>query len=253
MSQIRKHIRTAIRRLAGKIERSQSFEREFAEFRRLAEKTAPRFAMEWKVRFPCLNDKTENTTFDGHYIYHCAWAARAVAGINPEKHVDISSDLHFCTIVSAFVPVDFYDYRPAPLNLGGLASAKADLTRLPFADHSLQSLSCMHVVEHIGLGRYGDSLDPDGDLKAIAELKRVLAPGGSLLFVVPIGKPMLRFNAHRIYSYAQIIDYFTGLELAEFALIPDDYMRLGLVHEATQADADAQEYGCGCFRFKRCG
>jgi hypothetical protein len=36
----------------------------------------------------------------------------------------------------------------------------------------------MHVVEHIGLGRYGEPMDEQGDLKAIEELKRVLAPGG---------------------------------------------------------------------------
>jgi len=47
----------------------------------------------------------------------------------------------------------------------------------------------MNVVEHVGLGRYGEPLDPEGDIKAMRELRRVLAPGGSLLFVVPVGRP----------------------------------------------------------------
>ena len=64
--------------------------------------------------------------------------------------------------------------------------------------------------------------DPDADLQAIAELKRVLAVGGSLLFVAPVGKPKIMFNAHRVYSYDEITKYFEGLELREFALIPDN-------------------------------
>ena len=56
-------------------------------------------------------------------------------------------------MVSAFIPVEFYDYRPAELSLSGLEFKHADLTHLPFADNSVESLSCMHVIEHIGLGR----------------------------------------------------------------------------------------------------
>jgi SAM-dependent methyltransferase len=111
----------------------------------------------------------------------------------------------------------------------------------------------MHVVEHVGLGRYGDSLDPEGDRKAMAELGRVLAPGGSLLFVVPIGRPRLRFNAHRVYAYGQIADAFRDLELVEFSLIPDDAPSVGMVRRATPEQADRQEYGCGCFWFRRSG
>jgi hypothetical protein len=109
----------------------------------------------------------------------------------------------------------------------------------------------MHVVEHIGLGRYGDPLDPDGDLKAISELKRVMAVGGSLLFVAPIGKSRIMFNAHRIYSYDQIMSYFSDLEAKEFTLIPDDPQDGGLINNATKEMADAQRYGCGCFWFRK--
>lgn len=127
----------------------------------------------------------------------------------------------------------------------------ADLLALPFEDNSIQSLSCMHVVEHVGLGRYGDSLDPDGDLKAIAELKRVLSVGGSLLFVVPIGKPKIMFNAHRIHSYEQIVTYFSELQLQEFALVPDNPKDGGLIRNATEEMSNEQTYACGCFWFKK--
>lgn len=221
---------------------------DYFKFKVIAARSKERLSLSWKDRYPCLHDKTVATGFDSHYIYHPAWAARILAQQAPESHVDISSSLQFCSVVSAFIPTKFYDYRPANLVLTNLSSEAADLLALPFAEGSILSLSCMHVVEHVGLGRYGDSLDPDGDLKAIAELTRVLAVGGSLLFVVPIGKPRIQFNAHRIYSYDQIVSYFQTLELTEFSLIPDDN---GLILNAGKELADLQNYGCGCFWFTK--
>jgi SAM-dependent methyltransferase len=168
--------------------------------------------------------------------------------IKPPKHIDISSTLHFCTLVSAFLPVEFYDFRPAPLKLSNLLCGSADLTSLHFTTDSIQSLSCMHTVEHVGLGRYGDPLDPDGDLKAMHELQRVLAPGGNLLFVVPVGKPKIVFNAHRIYSYEMIIESFKGLVCKDFSLVEDTGKFISPCIPAQVAD---QLYGCGCFWFQK--
>ena len=139
--------------------------------------------MNLKDAYACLNDKLIYTPIDQHYTYHPAWAARILASSRPVEHVDISSILHFSTIVSAFIPVKFYDYRPAQVAISNYSSHSADLVNLPFMDESIASLSCMHTIEHIGLGRYGDKLDPEGDLKAISELKRVLKVDGDLLFV----------------------------------------------------------------------
>lgn len=208
-----------------------------------------RFPLAWENSLPQLYDKTAVTAFDKHYLYHTAWAARVVAKIKPDFHTDIASSLYFCTQVSAFVPVRFYDYRPARFDLSGLTSEHADLTSLHFQNNSVKSLSCMHTVEHVGLGRYGDPLDPDGDLKAVRELKRVLAPGGSLLFVVPVGKPKLAFNAHRIYSYEQVIEYFSDLKLQEFTLISEKDEKSGLIVNADKTLVEKEDYGCGCFWF----
>jgi len=227
------------------------FSRQFNEFCRLSRESSNRSCVRWEDRFPCLADATSTTAFDPHYIYHCAWAARVLAELKPPVHVDISSSLYFCTQISAFFPVRFYDYRPAPILLSNLQSARADLTALPFPDRSIGSMSCMHVVEHIGLGRYGDPLGPDDDLKAMAELARVLSPGGSLLFVVPVGKPKVVFNAHRIYSYEQVVSAFGRLELKQFALIPDNPLPVGLIVDADPADVQNQNYACGCFLFRR--
>jgi hypothetical protein len=244
---IRQNISAAYHKRAAQ----RAFRKDFNEFCRLSKTSLNRFSVKWSDRFPCLSDATPTTTFDTHYIYHCAWAARIIAASNPSVHTDISSDIHLCTLISAFVPVKFYDYRPPTIRLSNLTVGRADLLSLPFGDRSVSSLSCMHVVEHIGLGRYGDRLGPDDDLKAMAELNRILALDGHLLFVVPVGKPTLRFNGCRIYSFEQIVSSFAGLELLQFALIPDDALDAGIVLDADPAIVKTQQYACGCFHFWR--
>ena len=224
------------------------FKRAHLRFRDLAGFPS-RFPLRSEDLFPCLSDNTGVTHIDRHYVYHTAWAARVLARTRPTEHIDVSSFVFFSTMVSAFVPIRFFDYRPVNLGLENLQSGFADLNNLPFKTESVKSISCMHVIEHIGLGRYGDALDPDGDLKAIAELKRVLSLGGQLLFVVPVGVPRIAFNAHRIYSYEQIIQYFFDLELEEFSLIPDVEEQGGLVLNAVPSVVLDMKYGCGCFLF----
>jgi SAM-dependent methyltransferase len=237
-----------IRQYISKRKQFQIFRSEFWQFRAASDPT--RFAVEWKDRQPCLDDRTSRTYFDRHYVYHTAWAARVLAKTKPAQHVDIGSYLYFAALVSAFVPVRFFDYRPAPVVLPGLETGFADLLALPFEDGSVSSLSCMHVVEHVGLGRYGDPLDPNGDLKAMKELIRVLAPGGDLLFVVPVGQPRVMFNAHRIYGYDQIMNAFDGLILSEFILIQSQGAAPPIAGASVEQVA-AERYGCGCFHFCR--
>ncbi len=232
-------------------QRYARFLQERHAFAESEQNTRRRFDPQEGRLLPELDDRTATTAIEPHYTYHPAWAARVLATTRPDKHIDISSTLHFSTLVSAFIPVEFYDYRPADLHLSNLRSGHADLTALPFESDSVASLSCMHTLEHIGLGRYGDPIDYDGDLKAIAELKRVLAPGGNLLVVTPVGQPRIEFNAHRIYAYDQVVQAFAPLRLVEFALVPDDFGGVGLITPATRAQADAQTWGCGCFWFSK--
>lgn len=221
----------------------------FNQLKKQETSTQSRFNFEWDERYPCLQDDTSGTPFDAHYIYHTAWAARVLAQLRPPIHHDISSYLYFSTLLSAFVPIKFYDYRPAPIQVSGLTAEHADLLDLPFSNESIESLSCMHVIEHIGLGRYGDQLDYDGDLKAIKEVSRVLKKGGSLLFVVPVGTARICFNAHRIYSPFAIQEIFKhDFNLQDWALITDDPWK-GIIAKPSLQLMSEQKYGCGCFWF----
>jgi hypothetical protein len=221
------------------------FSKSFVEFKK---KSDGRFKVDWDDINPKIYEATKKHSYDPHYIYHTAWAARILAITKPQLHTDISSALYFGSITSAFIPMQFYDYRKLDLKLSNLSVGSADLTSLQFQSDSVKSLSCMHTIEHIGLGRYGEPLDPDGDLRAIEELKRVLAPNGDLLFVVPIGLQKIYFNAHRVYSVKSIKNYFKGFKLKEFSLVTDNGR---FIKNAAPKLGDLQEYGCGCFWFKK--
>jgi SAM-dependent methyltransferase len=153
-------------------------------------------------------------------------------------------------MVSGFIPMEFHDVRPPDLELENLRVKANSLEKLDIPDHSVASLSCMHVLEHLGLGRYGDPLDPNADLTGIAELKRILAPGGNLLIVVPLGTPKVMFNGQRVYSFDLIKDYFGELELREFAFIPDFASDGHLIRNPIPDRIASFRSGCGCFWFK---
>ncbi|MES2315493.1 MAG: DUF268 domain-containing protein [Patescibacteria group bacterium] len=186
------------------------------------------------------------------YVYHIAWATRCLKQINPKKHSDFGSLLYFSVVASAFTPVDFYDFRPAELDIPNLNSQFGDLTHLNIADNSLESVSCLHTVEHVGLGRYGEPIEPEGDLTAINELKRVVQKGGSLLLAVPMGKEqMTEFNGHRIYEYNKFISYFTEFELVDFSYIPEREINGDMLWHTTPGVIGNDHLGCGCFWFKK--
>jgi hypothetical protein len=200
--------------------------------------------------YPCLSDATVMTGFDPHYFFQAAWLARKLAARQPPVHTDIGSDVGMIGAISAFVPIEFLDIRPLDVALEGLVSRKDNLSGLALRSDSVSSLSCMHVLEHIGLGRYGDPLDPDGHMKAARELSRVLAHGGDLYLSVPVGRERACFNAHRVFSVATVRKLFSTLALSEFALV-DDRGRFKPKMDASAVEA--YEYACGLFHFVKGG
>jgi SAM-dependent methyltransferase len=197
---------------------------------------------------PALHERTAMHELDAHYFYVNSWAMRHLARVKPVLHVDVGSQVLFSALGGAFIPTVFVDYRAFPAGLVGTLPMSADILRLPFRDGSIASLSCLHVAEHIGLGRYGDPLDPRGTERAGAELSRVLAPDGSLYFALPIGRERVDFNAHRVHSGKTIRAFFQDLELVEFSGVDDE----GVFHSQLPVDAlDGEEYGCGFFWLRR--
>ncbi len=200
--------------------------------------------------YPCLTDWVKKTPFDAHYFYQSAWLSRQLKRQLPrQQHLDIGSDVRMIAVISAFVPTEFADFRPLDVSLSNLTCTQGSVTALPQADNSVESLSCLHVVEHVGLGRYGDPIDPDGSKRALSELARILAPNGLLFLSVPVGaKDVTHYNAHRVFNPETIISLLSSLELKSFSLVNDQGV---FIEEASPYDAFDQDYGCGMFIFKK--
>lgn len=179
------------------------------------------------------------------YVLHCAWAAKMLAKNKPQRHVDFGSYAYFAALCCAFVPqFEFYDIRGLGFEVPGLQAGKMDLTHIEFPDNSMGSISCLHTIEHIGMGRYGDKLDPEGHIKAVRELTRVLSPGGKLLIVLPMSEnPGVFFNAHRFLSMRMVEDMFSELVPVSRIYIHNKEFRYLL-------PVGREEY-TGCFEFTK--
>lgn len=232
-----------LRRLPGLPGRYVRFLRDWARYSSMGS-DSPRPA----DGYPCLGDDTPTTGFDAHYFFQEAWASRMLAAEKPSDHVDVGSRLSFVATISAFIPVRFVDIRPMVAELSGCTVISGSILSLPFPDKSVNSISCLHVIEHIGLGRYGDPLDPEGSRKAALELERVMAPGGTLLLSTPVGRPRTMFNAHRIHSPAQVRAMFPNLELVEYGGVDD---RGRFTSPRSFDELDDCFYACGFFKFIR--
>lgn len=194
--------------------------------------------------YPCLTDWVAHTPFDPHYFFQGAWLARRIQEVRPGRHVDVGSSVMTVGVLSANVDTLFVDYRPLMAKLPRLTSVAANITSLPFGTGAVESLSCLHVLEHIGLGRYGDPIDPSGSEKGAHELERILKPGGTLYLSLPVGRHRTCFNAHRVFAPEHIPAMFPALRLAEFSYVDDS----GAFWEKRPLQsANGLDYGCGMF------
>ena len=193
---------------------------------------------------PSLKDKTSNTPLEPVYFYQDSWAAKKIFELHPSHHYDVGSPAKTIGIISQFVPLTMVDIRPVDLKLNNLFFKKGTIVKLPFDDASVKSLSSLCVIEHIGLGRYGDPVDILGSEKAINELLRVTAPGGYILISVPVDdENKVYFNSHRAFTREYILELFKKCELIEEKYIYGN--------ELIDNYSKSKKLGVGLFMFKR--
>ena len=189
------------------------FWQSYFSYKRLA---SPEKQPHLKDIYPFIFDATDETAVDPVYFYQDAWAFEKIFKLNPAWHVDVGSHHKYVSLLSKVVPVTMVDIRPLPTHLESLKFEKGSILDLPFDDNSVPSVSSICVIEHIGLGRYGDILDPEGSEKALAELKRIVQPAGSLFVSMPIDETdRICFNAHRVFrekTLFRLFEPFTVLE-----------------------------------------
>jgi SAM-dependent methyltransferase len=192
--------------------------------------------------WPCLLDRTAVSGIDTHYFHQAVWAMRHIREQAAAEHVDIGSDVNFVGMLTTITSVTFIDIRPLQLTIPNFTGKAGSITALPLADNSVASLSSLHVIEHIGLGRYGDPIDPTGPERAASEIKRVLRPGGRAYVSTPIGRARVQFNGQRVFAAQEIPSLFAGLSVSSFSMVD----ARGVFHERAHLDQmNITEEGAG--------
>ena len=186
----------------------------------------------------------------GHYFLQDVWASKKIYQSGCKHHVDIGSRIDgFVAHLLPFCTVEYVDIRPIESPFPELVFKAGSIVDLPYQDNSIESLSCLHVIEHIGLGRYGDPIDPEGHIKAAKDLSRVLKPGGKLYLGTPVGKETVCFDAHRVFFVETITKLFSELKLESFDFISDEGK--SIIENADFNFSNSCKYGCGLFVFSK--
>jgi SAM-dependent methyltransferase len=193
--------------------------------------------------YPCLLDKTTDTELEPTYFYQDAWAFERIVKDKPTSHLDIGSHHKFVAHLSKVVDLTMVDIRPLSLPMKTIKFIKGSILELPFKDDSIESLSSLCVVEHIGLGRYGDPIDPDGSEKSFKEIERVIKKGGHFYMSVPVEKEnKIYFNAHRAFNE----QYLLGKILKNFEVIDKKY-----IYGNNFTDKLEDQFGTGCYHLRK--
>ncbi|MEZ6065208.1 MAG: DUF268 domain-containing protein [Planctomycetaceae bacterium] len=225
----------------------------YRALRRQAE--ASRQPFEFGSLFPILDEGNKPAgSANGHYFHQDLFVAGKVFAAQPQRHIDVGSRVDgFVAHVASFREVEAIDVRPLVSTTPNIQFLCADLMAElpPQLVGATDSLSCLHAIEHFGLGRYGDPLDFDGHIKGLRNLHRMLRTGGKLYLSTPIGRQQrIEFNAHRVFSIPYLLTLLAErFQIDSFAYVGDDgQLRRDVdVHAGEARETFGLTYGCGIF------
>lgn len=176
--------------------------------------------------YPILKDKYRPSgTAKGHYFHPYLLVAQKVYAANPSKHIDIGSKVDsFVAHLLTFRKVIIVDIRPLKSEIENIEFLQANMIEIQDDLYeSCESLSSLLALEHFGLGRYGDPVDPDGHLKGFRNMYNMLKDKGVLYFSVPMGRQRIEFNAHRVFSVLYLMAMIKGkFSILGFSFVDDD-------------------------------
>lgn len=231
----------------------------------------PRFLKDWRkfrglysgplTLMPCLQDfHEEGGITKSEYFWQDLLVARWIAQAKPERHVDVGSRVDgFVAHVASFREIEVFDVRPITTVIPGVVFKQADLMRsmaridLGGEARYCDSLSCLHALEHFGLGRYGDPIDPLGHLKGIANMANLLKPGGAFYLSTPIGRERVEFNANRVFDPRTIVRVAeaNGLALRALTIVSGGQVKEVKSDDESLLRLAEAPYHLGIFTFVR--
>jgi SAM-dependent methyltransferase len=208
----------------------------------------------WPIRLsaPYLADRYDDGgTASGHYFHQDLLVARRIYEINPERHVDVGSRVDgFVAHVAVFREIEVFDIRAVKHEVRNIRFRQMDIMAPADKLDTADSVSCLHALEHFGLGRYGDTVDLDGFRKGFEVLSAMVRPGGTLYLSLPIGNERIDFNGNRVFSLQRVRElYEADFTLRRFSYVDD----AGDLHEDVPFTGNELNlnYGCGIFELEK--
>lgn len=226
----------------------------FEEDLKLYEKLNNRnnFRIQEKYIWPVLTDKYAMAGTMGNYFWQDLWAAKLIFNSGIKKHFDIGSriDGFIAHLIAMNIKVSLIDVRKFPGEVENLRTIVDDATQLKQVSYeSIESMSALCSLEHFGLGRYGDPVDPEACFKCFKEIQKRIKQGGHLYISLPIGKERVEFNAHRVFYPSTIIENFSLMELEEFSCTAEGKIEYNVQIHKYDEDEHHGNYRYGLFHF----
>lgn len=228
-----------------------AFIRDFASLYRQSRHEGQLFR--WGMISPWLDDRVHKSgVASGHYFHQDLHVAKKIFQQNPQLHVDVGSRVDgFVAHVATFREIEIFDIRPQNVQVGNIKFRQVDF--MSDVGYELKdycdSLSCLHALEHFGLGRYGDPVDYYGYMKGLDNLCDILKQGGRLYLSVPMGSQRIEYNGHRVFSLKYLLELLdTRFAVDGFSYVDDAGEFHADVDPAMNTDNNFDcEYGCAIF------
>ena len=203
--------------------------------------------------YPIISDFNQNAGVQsGHYFHQDLLVAQLIYEAKPNRHIDVGSRIDgFVAHVASFRKIEVLDIRSLPQSThSNIDFYQADLME-DVEESITDSVSCLHALEHFGLGRYNDKIDPEGHVKGLQNLIKMLQAGGKLYLSFPIGtSDQVLFNAHRIFHPKTVLDWAPAELILERFDYVDDSGELFLNVVLNDLSVEMQ-YGCGIYTFTK--
>ena len=214
--------------------------------------TRKNFEIQEQWMWPVIREKYANAGNTGNYFWQDLWAARLVYKSGVKAHFDIGSriDGFIAHLLAADIKVTLIDIREFPSYVENLYTIIDDATKLKqIEDDSIESMSALCSLEHFGLGRYGDPIDPEACFICFKQIQKKLKKGAHLYISVPIGHERVEFNAHRVFYGSTIIEQFNQLQLVEFSCTAAGKIERDIDVHKYDNDKHNGNYRYGLFHF----
>lgn len=212
------------------------------------------FKIDENKLWPVISDKYSKAGTIGNYFWQDLWAAKLIHKSGIKKHFDIGSriDGFIAHLLAMDIDVTLIDIRQFPVEVSGLHTIVDNATELgQVTNESIESMSALCSIEHFGLGRYGDPIDPEACFKCFSEIQRKIKPGGSLYISLPIGNERVEFNAHRVFFASTVIECFRMMNLIEFSCAAEGKIEYNVDIKKYDNDRHNGEYRYGLFHFEK--